>query len=130
MRQTIDRAMLREGYVVYDHDGNHVGSVNEVAENYVLVQKGKFFPRDVYVPVIAIERVEGEKAWINVHKDEIDSHGWDGPPSTDLGTTARIPVQEGEVEIRKVARQDTEQVGGTVRREEVEVTRENTGSRS
>lgn len=114
MRQTIDRAMLTEGLDVYASDGEHVGTINEVGENYVLVQKGMFFPRDVYIPTFAIDRVDETGAWINVAKNDIDAQGWDGPPSVDRRTdldrdvdrdSARIPVHEEELEARKTARQ-------------------------
>jgi len=106
--------MLRTGYDVYDVNGNHVGTVNEVGSNYVLVQKGTFFPRDVYIPMSAIQRSDDNALWISVDKDSIDSQGWDAAPtldSADYAKTAadygktRIPVHEEELEARKTTRQ-------------------------
>jgi len=135
MRQTIDRAMLTEGLDVYASDGQHVGTIEEVGESYILVQKGTFFPRDVYVPAIAIERTDEKGAWINVAKNDIDSKGWDGPPSIDRDS-ARIPVHEEELEARKTAHQagevtvrknvvnDEQSFEVPVKREEVRVSRQ------
>jgi uncharacterized protein (TIGR02271 family) len=121
MRTTIDRAMLTEGADVYDSEGQHVGTINEVGQDHVLVQKGTFFPRDVYVPITAIERSEEGSIWINVAKDDIDSHGWDGPPAAldrDADRdSARIAVHEEELEARKTTRQAGEV---TVRKDVVE----------
>jgi len=128
MPRTIDRAMLREGQDVYASDGNHLGTVDEVGGNYVLVQKGLIFRKDVYVPLSAIDRLEDGSLWLDVAKDGIDSRGWDSPPTADMpgdempmgaagsarstgtgyGTTAdtaRIPLHEEELEARTTTRQ-------------------------
>jgi uncharacterized protein (TIGR02271 family) len=120
MPQTIDRAMLHEGLDVNANDGSHIGTVDEVGGNYVLVQKGLIFRKDVYVPLRAIDRLEDNSLWLDVAKDAIDSRGWDAPPTADMrdgdmpsattgaGTTAdtaRIPLHEEELAARKTTRQ-------------------------
>jgi len=112
------RSGIRTGWDVYGSDGQHIGSVGEIGENYVLVQKGMIFVHDIFIPVSAIERVEDEAVWLNVAKADVDAMGWDMPPSEGswedwTGGTPRqgqtdrerIPVREEELEAHKTTRQ-------------------------
>ena len=203
MARTLDRTMIQTGWDVYASDGEHIGTVDEVGDDYVLVQKGLIFPRDLYIPITSITRTEDNSLWLDVAKSDVDTRDWNEPPvmgrdthriqvheeeldaqktarkagevevrknvieqeqsidvpvtredvvvrrkavdrpATDAEasfnegqTSFRVPVIEEdvsvskhprvkeEIEIDKVARQETERVGGTVRREQVEVTGE------
>jgi uncharacterized protein (TIGR02271 family) len=70
------------GWNVYDRDGEKIGSISEVGPNYLLVQKGMIFVRDIYVPMTAVTNTNPaeEAIQISVGKDEIDDQGWDAPP--------------------------------------------------
>ena len=134
MQRTLDRSQIQTGWKVYSSDGTELGTVDEVAENYVLVQKGFFFPEEHYIPLAAIERTEDNSLWLTVRKDEIDSQGWTTAPHL-TQDTARIPVHEEELEIHKSARQsgqvevrkdvfeEQRSVNVPVTREEVQVRR-------
>ncbi len=127
MQDTTSRTNIRNGMDVYGSDDEQVGTVAEVGDNYVLVQKGLIFVKDIYIPVSAIARVGEESVWLNIPKDQVETMGWDDVPtgggwdeSADLdygrgtattGTTDsgvdrdRIQVHEEELDARKVSRQ-------------------------
>jgi uncharacterized protein (TIGR02271 family) len=118
MRTTKQTTTIETGWDVLGSDGEHLGTVAEVGHNYVLVQKGLIFPKDIYVPVSAVERVTDQTVWLNVPKDQVESMGWDDAPmqgSWDTWTpglgasdTERIAVHEEQLEARKTARQTGE----------------------
>ena len=78
---------IQPGTNVYGSDGSKVGDVSEVGSNYLLVQKGWLFTRDIYIPLSAIAGVDDDGIRLNVSKDQIETLGWDVLP-TDAGTTA------------------------------------------
>jgi uncharacterized protein (TIGR02271 family) len=134
---------------VYGSDGEHLGTVAEVGPNYLLVQKGLLFIKDIYIPVGAVDRIaEGDEAvWLNVSKDRVESMGWGEAPSqgswndwTPSGTGVgydrqRMAIHEeeldarktahkaGEVEVRKDVVQEHKTIDVPVTKEEVHVRR-------
>ena len=42
---------IRNGWTAYDANREQIGDVIEIGSNYVLVQKGLFFPKDLYIPL-------------------------------------------------------------------------------
>lgn len=115
MRTTIDRTSIQPGTDVYGSDQDHIGSIAEVGENYLLVQKGMFFPKDIYVPFSAVTQASTDMVVLNVTKGQIESQGWDQPPHEGLTTGSsmtettsdreRLRLHEEELEARKTARQ-------------------------
>jgi uncharacterized protein (TIGR02271 family) len=153
MRETIDRSSIIAGTDVYGSDQQHIGSVAEVGDNYLLVEKGLFFPKDLYVPFSAVTAATDDSVILNVTKGELDAQQWDQPPTgsvydtsttsasydtgvtTDLGDRDRIRVHEeelearktprktGEVKVRKDVVEDAQSMEVPVTREEVRVRR-------
>src|SRR3712207_5064203 len=74
-----------EGTDVVGSDGNKVGEVVAVHQNYVVVEKGFFFPTDYYIPTSAIANYDGDKIYLNVTKDAALDQGWDAAPADDAG---------------------------------------------
>lgn len=111
MRTTIDRTQIDPGWVVYAADGSDLGTVEEVGQDYILVRKGMVFVHDLFIPISAIERIEQGVVYLLLSKTDVETRGWDQPPSsyehhTELDSrTARIPVHEEELEARKSLRQ-------------------------
>ena len=68
------------GMTVRGSDGDKVGKIVEVSTNYVVVEKGFFFPSDHYIPRSAISSVGGDEVLLSVTKDEALSQGWDQQP--------------------------------------------------
>src|SRR5919107_3765951 len=88
MDATTDQWNLREGTEVFGSDGSKVGKVIAVHDNYLVVEKGFFFPTDYYVPTSAIANYDGDTVYLNVGKDEALNSNWNVAPVGDtVGTT-------------------------------------------
>jgi hypothetical protein len=91
MARTADRGMPREGMEVYDSDGDKVGKIFSIYPNYIVIEKGFFFPTDYFIPIDAIASYDGDKAYLNVTKDEAVNRSWDiEPGKTDNSGTERF----------------------------------------
>jgi len=148
-QRTLDLTRVEHGWNVYDVDGDKIGDVGQVSDGYLVVSKGFFFPRERYIPASAIERVEGDRVYLNVTKADLDAERWDNPPTTsDLDVergghreavtgqhdrtvelreerlrATKNPVQTGEVEIRKDVVEEQQTLDVPVTREEVVIER-------
>jgi uncharacterized protein (TIGR02271 family) len=71
------------GMTVRGSDGDKVGKIVEVSPNYVVVEKGFFFPSDHYIPTSAISSVGDDEVFLSVTKDEALNQGWDQQPTYD-----------------------------------------------
>ncbi|HEV2108860.1 MAG TPA: DUF2171 domain-containing protein, partial [Thermomicrobiales bacterium] len=72
---------ISEGTDVVGVDGEKVGEVVAVHPNYIVVEKGFFFPTDYYIPTSAISTYDGDKVYLTVSKDEALNQGWDVVPT-------------------------------------------------
>lgn len=91
MDQTTEQFQPAEGMTVFASDGDKVGKVVAAQGNYIVVEKGFFFPKDYYVPRSAIVSQDGENIYLSMSKDEALNSGWDREPSdygTDMGDAA------------------------------------------
>jgi len=79
----MDRFEISEGTDVYGSDGDKVGSVVAVQPNYIVVEKGFFFPTDYYIPTSAVSSYDDGKVYLNVTKDQALNQGWDAEPVGD-----------------------------------------------
>lgn len=70
-----------EGATVLGADGEKVGQVIAVYADFVVVEKGFFFPTDYYVPTSAVATYDGDEIVLNVTKDEALHQGWDEVPT-------------------------------------------------
>jgi uncharacterized protein (TIGR02271 family) len=79
---TTRQYQFREGDDVLGSDGEKVGSVHSIGSNYLVVEKGFFFPTDYYVPFSAIASYDDAdgKVYLNVSKDDALNSGWDAQP--------------------------------------------------
>ena len=49
---------IRRGWGVHDASGDKIGDVAELGSNYLLVQKGLLFIKDIYVPTSEIRSTD------------------------------------------------------------------------
>ena len=77
---------LTNGMTVRGSDGEKVGTVAGFDGQYMVVEKGFFFPSDHYIPTSAISSVGDDEVYLSVTKDEALSQGWDQQPG-DWNTT-------------------------------------------
>ena len=87
MDHTTEQWTFAEGNDVVGSDGNKVGEVIAVHQNYVVVEKGFFFPTDYYIPTSAIADYDGERITLNLTKDAALDQGWDTVPADDPAYT-------------------------------------------
>jgi uncharacterized protein (TIGR02271 family) len=82
MDTTTSQYQFREGDDVLGSDGEKVGSVHSIGSNYLVVEKGFFFPTDYYVPFNAVASYDDAdgKVYLNVSKDDALNSGWDSQP--------------------------------------------------
>jgi uncharacterized protein (TIGR02271 family) len=74
---------IQAGWNAYDVADEKIGEVAEVGQNYVLVQKGLFFPKDIYIPLSYVSNIDenDQSVIINASKSEVESMGWDAAPT-------------------------------------------------
>lgn len=93
------RYTIAEGTDVVGVNGEKVGEVVAVHPNYIVVEKGFFFPTDYYIPTSAINNYDGDKVFLTVSKDDALNQGWDTVPAegtyadtTDTAAVGTAPV--------------------------------------
>ncbi len=83
MDRTVEQWNFRQGDEVFGGDGGKVGKIVAVRPNFLVVEKGFFFPTDYYVPTSAVSTYESNKIYLTVTKDEALNQGWDKEPVDD-----------------------------------------------
>ena len=117
---------------VYDANGDKVGDVSQYqpGDGYFVMTKGFFFPKDLYVPLNAIQRATTDGVYLSLTKDQINNQNWDNPPSrtdtaamygqgmapTDTADTTRTAQQGQRVDVpvaeeELVANKQRQQIG-------------------
>jgi uncharacterized protein (TIGR02271 family) len=79
---------IQVGDDVFGSDGEKVGSVAEVMADYLVVEKGFFFPTDYYIPLSAVNTADGGQIYLNVSKDAALNSGWDAIPDVTATTVS------------------------------------------
>jgi uncharacterized protein (TIGR02271 family) len=147
---SVTAAQIQQGWDVYGADGEQVGDVSELHEGYFIAKKGTFFPHEHYIPFSAITRIERDRVYLAVTKDQIEQQGWDEAPPRGSGamSAARLPHgqermedqrtvqlreeqlrankdlrEAGEVEVRKEVVAEQQTIDVPVTREEVVIER-------
>lgn len=85
------------GMDVIGSDGEKVGEIDAVEQDYVVVRKGFFFPSDHYIPFSAVDSYDDNAIYLNVTKDGALDQQWSEAPvsgttSTDVSATDRLGV--------------------------------------
>jgi uncharacterized protein (TIGR02271 family) len=89
---------IQPGWTAYDQADEKIGEVAEVGRNYVLVQKGLFFPSDIYIPLSSVTSADtaDQSVTVNVAKSQVESMGWDSPPvDDDMASQADVSSTSG-----------------------------------
>lgn len=71
---------IQQGVEVYGSNDDYIGRVKEVTGQTFLVDRT--MQRDVYVPMSAVQNMDGDQVVLNLPADEVDNQGWDNPPLT------------------------------------------------
>jgi uncharacterized protein (TIGR02271 family) len=93
---SIDPRMIQIGDDVIASDGEKIGSVTDIAENYLVAEKGFFFLHDYYVPFNVIARHDQNegRVYLSVTKDQALESGWDEAPIGDTWASTN-PLTDG-----------------------------------
>lgn len=80
----------QNGMDVFGSDGEKVGKIDAIEQDYFVVSKGFFFPKDHYIPLSAVNSFDENAAYLNVTKDGALEQNWGEQPQvsyeqTDLG---------------------------------------------
>lgn len=86
------------GMDVIGSDGEKVGDIDAVEQDYFVVRKGFFFPSDHYIPFSAVDSYDDNAVYLNVTKDGALDQQWSDAPvsgttSTDVGVNDRLGVE-------------------------------------
>lgn len=71
---------LQQGAEVFGTDGNKMGKVKSWDDHFLVVEKGKIFSTDYYVPFAAVASYTEQEVFLNVTKDEALNKGWENEP--------------------------------------------------
>ena len=87
---------IQVGWTAYDETGDELREVAHLGENYVLLQKGLLFPKDVYVPSSRIDSIDARDSafTVAVLKEDVESSGWESPPiDAPAGEDVSVPYR-------------------------------------
>ncbi len=84
MDQRCDKEQMDPGTAVYDADGVWVGivSIRNALSEHVVVQKGRWLPKEIYLPPSEIARVDDAGVHLRLSKDALKRR-YDGRPRHD-----------------------------------------------
>lgn len=85
MDRTSDQFVPQQGMTVYGADGDKIGDIDAVEQDYVVVRKGFFFPQDHFIPMDAIASYDDNGIYLSYTKEQVLEQQWAEPPTT--GTT-------------------------------------------
>jgi pimeloyl-ACP methyl ester carboxylesterase len=80
----VDVSLIERGWAVTTSDGYRVGDVTEIHPAYLLVSRGLIFVSDTYVPLHALEKLEGSTVRLAVTRSALRRMDWKKPPRTPL----------------------------------------------
>lgn len=84
----VDEREIDQGTNVLSHDGEKLGEVVDVMENYLVVEQGFFDPHDIYIPVSAIEKHDASALRLRMTRDEFEASDWTTEPVTEPDSIA------------------------------------------
>jgi uncharacterized protein (TIGR02271 family) len=117
------RTRLVPGATVYGADGGKVGTLQTYSANYIVVEKGFFFPTDYYIPISAINTATEEEVFLTVSKDAALNQGWDIEPTEDLATAPHIGTEAAYAGTQRADYVDESSVRVPVHEEHLEATK-------
>lgn len=85
------------GWDVRDVDGELVGTVIEATDSYLLVEQGRFFPDDVYIPLDVVAKVEPGAVTLDLTGQAALDAGWHAGPPVGVGAFSTDNLAPGIV---------------------------------
>lgn len=86
------------GTDVYDANGDKVGTLDQppMRDGALVVQKGFFFPHDIYVPLSAVARTMSDGIYLNLTKDQLNGDQYKNLPIAGETATGMRPELAGQ----------------------------------
>ena len=72
---------IETGTSVYGSDGEKIGEVAEVSNDYFVIEKGFIFTTDLFVPMSAVAGVEEDGVRLSMTKDQVENSDWSDAPA-------------------------------------------------
>ena len=79
---------IQTGTSVYGSDGEKIGDVAGVANDYFVIEKGFIFTTDIFVPLSAVAGVDDDGVRLSMTKGQVESEDWSEAPLAGGGTDA------------------------------------------
>lgn len=80
---------IQTGTAVHGSDGEKIGDVSGVADDYFIIEKGFILTTDVFVPMSAITSADDDRIELSFTKDQVENQEWSAPAGgTDDGYVA------------------------------------------
>ena len=104
-----DRTRFQQGQDVYDVNGNKVGSINNVTQDNLDVSAGFLGFDHLHIPFDEISRVENNRVYLSIPKDQIGNKNWQQQPTSNAGMYGTMPAatEESPGYIRDISSQLT-----------------------
>lgn len=111
---------VQTGTDVYGSDGEKIGDVAGIADNYFVIEKGFLFTTDIYVPMSAITSVDDDRVTLAMTKDQVENEDWSHEPADDgdLHVHASGDTDTGTTDGAYVAQSAGTGESGTLERRE------------
>jgi hypothetical protein len=90
------------GLQVYDTQGAYVGRVAVRFPLYILIERGRIFPRVYYVPLSLIEHMKGQSLWLNVSEETLKAEDFAQVPM-EINDVPAPPASEDRTDISDVS---------------------------
>jgi uncharacterized protein (TIGR02271 family) len=107
---------IEVGWIVYTADNQRLGTVHEVnlPEGYLMVQKGRVFTQDLYLPLEAIAHARNGAVHLLYDQAGIDARDWDSVPTIQLDESEAGERDEPTVVMRAGEEHTLEERGDVV----------------
>jgi len=79
--QTTHQMPIELGATVYGSDGQKIGDVAEIQSDYIVIEKGFIFTKDLYIPMANIASQDADGIRLAMTKDEVEHRDWSNPPA-------------------------------------------------
>ena len=74
---------VQQGANVLCKNGEKIGEVVDIEEDYLVVEQGFFIPRDIYIPASIIAMRDSDTLYLTMTMEEFDKVDWSQEPETD-----------------------------------------------
>jgi len=79
---------IQTGTDVFGSDGEKIGSVAGIADNYFVIEKGFILTTDIYVPMSTVTGVTDEGITLSMTKDQVENADWSHEPDDTSNDTS------------------------------------------